>query len=134
MSDAPRLQAGPDLRKSVETSVWSALGPFVPATGSGKIAVHVADALLAPSGPLAPLLARIGELEAALAETKGALKQGLGIIVEFGDMNGFRNTTDEELGRLVKTVAEDIGHLLNKLEGRPYRARSVLDQETRHAG
>jgi hypothetical protein len=93
-----------------------------------------ADALLAPSGPFAPLLARIGELEAALEETKGALKQGLGIIVEFGDMNGFRNTTDEELGRLVKTVAEDIGHLLNKLEGRPYRARSALDQETRHAG
>lgn len=40
----------------------------------------------------------------ALAE---ALEHALGLIVEFGDLNGFRNLSDAELGKAVVAVAEE---------------------------
>jgi hypothetical protein len=63
-----------------------------------------------------------------------ALKRALGVVVEFGDLNGFRNLTDEELGRTVIGVAEAGAALLNKLDGLafdpakipPRRARALL--------
>jgi hypothetical protein len=106
MSDAPRLQAGPDLRESIARLLFEEhVGDCLEKDDWERrifpddraSAFRVADALLAPSGPLAPLLARIGELEAALAA-----------IVK---PNGF-DVDPDNLGR----------------------ARSVLDQETRHAG
>lgn len=40
------------------------------------------------------------------------LNQALGIIVEFGNLNGFRNMTDAELGRAVVGMAERIADVL----------------------
>lgn len=48
-----------------------------------------------------------------------ALKWSLGIIVEFGDLNGFRNVSDEELGKMVRAAAREIGIILNQIDGLP---------------
>lgn len=49
-----------------------------------------------------------------------AATQALGIIVEFGDLNSFRNTSDAELGALVIAVAQELARALNDFEaGRP---------------
>ena len=42
----------------------------------------------------------------ALLETRQTLNQALGVIVEFGNLNGFRNLSDQELGKAVQTMAE----------------------------
>ena len=54
--------------------------------------------------------------EGIVVEMHTALKQSLGVIVEFANLNGFRNMTDQELGRTVTGIAESLGHLLNKIE------------------
>lgn len=54
-------------------------------------------------------------LIAMVTEAVTLLKQGCGIIVEFGDLNGFRNLKDEELGALVVSTAQAIGTYLNKV-------------------
>lgn len=51
------------------------------------------------------LLAAAPDLLEALQETERRLTQALGIIVEFGDLNGFRNLSDQELGRAVIQMA-----------------------------
>jgi hypothetical protein len=40
------------------------------------------------------------------------LNQALGIIVEFGNLNGFRNMSDAELGKAVIGMAERIAEVL----------------------
>lgn len=60
-------------------------------------------------------------LIAAAPDLRQALQNALGIIVEFGDLNGFRNCSDEELGRLVKAVAVDAANALAKADPPPHR-------------
>jgi hypothetical protein len=48
-----------------------------------------------------------------------ALKWSLGIIVEFGDLNGFRNLSDQELGKMVRKAAVEIATVLNRIDGLP---------------
>jgi hypothetical protein len=43
------------------------------------------------------------------------LKQSCGLIVEFGDLNGFRNLSNDELGGLVVSVATAVGEFLNEV-------------------
>jgi DNA integrity scanning protein DisA with diadenylate cyclase activity len=64
------------------------------------------------------LMPNEARLIAAAPDLYAALKHALGIIVEFGDLNGFRNMSDEELGRAVKGVAENAAAALNKAEAR----------------
>lgn len=68
------------------------------------------------------LLERADELQAenerlreALSMSERCLTQALGIIVEFGDLNGFRNLSDQELGRTVTQMAETCAHVLDDL-------------------
>jgi hypothetical protein len=65
------------------------------------------------------LAALVERLERQLAEARATLTSGeatltraLGVIVEFGDLNGFRNTTDADLGQLVKAVAVECSRTL----------------------
>jgi hypothetical protein len=44
-------------------------------------------------------------LRAALSNSERCLTMALGVIVEFGDLNGFRNLSDQELGRTVHQMA-----------------------------
>lgn len=46
------------------------------------------------------------ELVKVLEETTTCLNQCLGIIVEFGDLNGFRNLSDQDLGKAVITMSD----------------------------
>ena len=62
--------------------------------------------------------ARADAAEALLVEAETVTKQALGMIVEFGDMNGFRNTTDEELGAAVSGMAKRLAAFLTELEAR----------------
>jgi hypothetical protein len=130
MSDAPRLQAGPDLRETAARAIASELGydfdtlyetkqEWIDDRGA-RHDINVprkpdfrdaADALLAPSGPLAPLLARIGELEAALEPFAKTAER-------------YAAPHFNEKYRWMGDIA--VGDLR--------RARSVLDQEQRHAG
>lgn len=41
-----------------------------------------------------------------------AANQALGVIVEFGDLNGFRNLSDEELGKCVVGMAKSLANAL----------------------
>lgn len=59
---------------------------------------------------------RLRERNAKLCKT---LNRALSVIVEFGDMNGFRNLSNEELGRMTIAVAEECAALLNTEEGIP---------------
>ena len=43
---------------------------------------------------------------------RSTLNQALGIIVEFGDLNGFRNMSDAELGKAVISMPERIAEVL----------------------
>lgn len=54
------------------------------------------------------LLAAADEIE-VLRKT---LNQSLGIIVEFGNLNGFRNMSNAELGKAVVGMAERIAEVL----------------------
>ena len=42
-----------------------------------------------------------------------ALRQTCGLVVEFGNLNGFRNLSDEELGSAVMGVAREGARVLN---------------------
>lgn len=48
-----------------------------------------------------------------------ALRQCVGILCEGGDLNNYRNMTDEELGRAWIAVARNAGMLLNRIDGMP---------------
>jgi hypothetical protein len=68
------------------------------------------------------LAALVERLERQLAEARATLTSGeatltraLGVIVEFGDLNGFRNTTDADLGQLVKAVAVECSRTLDSM-------------------
>ena len=65
---------------------------------------------------MAPELAALIEArdKAVLAEAITLLTQAGGIIVEFGNMNGFRNLSDAELGKSVHEMAKAIAAYLNK--------------------
>ena len=56
---------------------------------------------------------QLAETAANEAELRRCLTCALGVVVEFGDLNGFRNTTDQELGKLVIVVAEESATTLN---------------------
>ena len=56
---------------------------------------------------------QLAEAAANEAELRRCLTCALGVVVEFGDLNGFRNTTDQELGKLVIVVAEESATTLN---------------------
>lgn len=56
-------------------------------------------------------------LIAAAPRLYNALTQALGLIVEFGDLNGFRNLSDDELGGAVKAVAQEAGLALMEARG-----------------
>ena len=56
---------------------------------------------------------RLAELVAENERLRTVLNQALGVIVEFGDINGFRNCSNEELGRTVTAVAERAAEALN---------------------
>lgn len=47
------------------------------------------------------------------------LQRCVGMLVEIGDLNGFRNMSDEELGRAWQAVARRAGMLLNRIDGLP---------------
>lgn len=59
--------------------------------------------------------ARAQEAEAALADAERALTQALGMIVEFGDLNGFRNLSDQELGASVYAMAIAASECLDRI-------------------
>lgn len=63
--------------------------------------------------PRSSHMADLDTLRAENARLRKALTHCLGIIVEFGDLNGFRNMTDEELGRSVWTVAKEAADALS---------------------
>lgn len=58
---------------------------------------------------------RAVELEKALVKAEQRLTQALGIIVEFGNLNGFRNLSDEELGRTVLQMATACASTLDEV-------------------
>ena len=55
-------------------------------------------------------------LIAAAPDLLAALKHALGVIVEVGDLNGFRNLTNEELGAVVIAVAKEASAVIAKAE------------------
>ena len=57
----------------------------------------------------------VAELVEAARGAERRLTQATGIIVEFGDLNGFRNASDEELGRAVLAMATAGCHTLDRL-------------------
>lgn len=54
---------------------------------------------------------------AAAPDLYTALTHALGVIVEFGDLNGFRNLTDAELGKAYLAVAKNASAALAKARG-----------------
>lgn len=61
------------------------------------------------------MLERMVKAEAELSRAITLLKQACGIIVEFGDLNGFRNLSNQELGKAVRETAIAIGEFLNEV-------------------
>ena len=51
----------------------------------------------------------------ALRSGEKTFLQSLGIIVEFGDLNGFRNLSDEDLGKAVKINAIKLSETIDEL-------------------
>ena len=87
---------------------------------------------------IAALAMRSDNQAALLRQAEAALTHGLGLIVEFGDLNGFRNMTDEELGRAVISVAAEMSDALAARLNEPIyttkdEMRSVLDDRDRLA-
>jgi hypothetical protein len=123
MSDAPRLQAGPDLRESIAAASYNAMAGYFATSDQPRIwtdlcrrgdpyagrvrdgFLDLADALLAPSGPLAPLLARIGELEAALA----AIVKPNGFDVDPDNLDRARSTLSSALAKEEGSASQERG-------------------------
>lgn len=61
--------------------------------------------------PIAPEKLMV-EAADEIEQLRHVLNQSLGIIVEFGNLNGFRNLSDAELGRAVVGMAERIAEVL----------------------
>lgn len=57
--------------------------------------------------------AEVERLREALERAERGLTWGLGLIVEFADLNGFRNMTDQELGASVQSVAVAVSEALD---------------------
>lgn len=72
-------------------------------------AVNTIDTVTAERNALA---ARVKGLEAVNPVLVTTLNQALGIIVEFGNLNGLRNLSDDELGSLVIQMAKRIASVL----------------------
>ena len=68
--------------------------------------LHASSQVEWPLEANARLIAAAPDLLEALEDADASLAQALGLIVEFGDLNGFRNLSNEELGRAVVCVAE----------------------------
>jgi hypothetical protein len=65
------------------------------------------------------------EMQKALADTRTTLNQSLGIIVEFGNLNGFRNLSDAELGKAVTFMAESASAQIAKADAALALAKHV---------
>lgn len=86
---------------------------FDKSTGEGfSDANHIAT--FDPPTVLA-LLADLARKTEALEEGERRLTQCLGMIVEFGNLNGFRNLSDQELGRSVLAMATAASATLDNL-------------------
>ncbi len=62
----------------------------------------------------------IARMRESAPELYRALRQCLGVLCEAGDLNNYRNLTDEELGRVWIATARQAGNLLNKIDGLAY--------------
>lgn len=70
-------------------------------------------ALLDAARAVPPLQVEVDRLREALTRAERGLTWGLGLIVEFADLNGFRNMTDQELGASVHSVAVAVSEALD---------------------
>lgn len=59
------------------------------------------------------------------ADLYDALKLTTGVLCESGDLNNYRNLSDDELGRMWIDTAKHAGHLLNLIDGLPNEFRSL---------
>jgi hypothetical protein len=62
----------------------------------------------------------------ALADTRTTLNQSLGIIVEFGNLNGFKNLSDAELGKALIFMAESASAQIAKADAALALANRVM--------
>jgi|SRR6185312_12608918 len=68
---------------------------------------------------------RTARMREHAADLYDALKLVLGVLCEAGDLNNYRNLSDEELGRVWITTAKHAGHLLNMIDGLPHEFRPL---------
>ena len=59
------------------------------------------------------------------ADLYDALRLVTGVLCEVGDLNNYRNLTDQELGRMWVQTAKHAGYLLNLIDGLPHEFRPL---------